>query len=561
MSKSKKKENNFVTIKDFETSFDDAKAKYLYNLQFKKQNPKEISSIKNLIGPEYEVWVLIYNLRDTLIKKKEIAYKKITKFDYNEILLGYSGYIEPIKDKTTAQLFLDVNDFLRNVKYYKNKQKTQQINEYRMVDLIEIISLAEKYRLLLHLFEMNISLYAYGNLPYEIFLKNNLDNFFKFHKNLNALEILYDQEVVLKSEIAMYYDIERKINPLLETKKSSYIFNANIAATMVNDRYDSEYKFITTKRIYSEVGCYYFLKDICFDHWEKGLIKNNDNFRRISCSKFYSSIEEFKLTHLLIGEAIEEDPLQTFLMDLNNNINKQKNNKLNYAFFKFNNYIYTNRKWLDEINMGDHLFSYFWANASKEEQKKFSDNYELFVSKILGDSYSFNSRNSVKYKKDGCVFEIDIVAEDENTIIFGEIKTTNVKEYYSSIIDNIKRNLNGKATNQLTRLKKHLNDLNVLNQIKITEESIKNKNLFFVIFSMTPDGIGQTNTFISVNLFLLEQMLCIYLEENKNITLEQSYEICLKKIKMCAKEGIKYKVNASFNKCLVSTNSNEIIRI
>ncbi|HCS37087.1 MAG TPA: hypothetical protein DIW48_10500 [Sphaerochaeta sp.] len=196
--------------------------------------------------------------------------------------------------------------------------------------------------------------------------------------------------------------------------------------------------------------------------------------------------------------------------------------------------------------MADHIFSDYWMKASKREHKTFSDKYEQTIAHILSDAaYGFAARAGVKYTIGENPYDIDIVAIDASSIIFGEIKTTNIRNDYPAIKNYINTRLNGKASSQLSRLKQHLEDPNVLQQIGITKNDLLKKNVCFMIFSTTPDGIGQSDEFLSVNLFLLELMLGAY--KKAGVSLRKAYEGIIEDMTLSGLNGRHYPVNVNLN--------------
>jgi len=84
----------YVTVEDFKENKEKAIIKYITQKQFYYENPINISKVKNLIGDNYRIWMIIYNDRNILKTKKREYNHYLKKYSFSEILLAYSFVIE-----------------------------------------------------------------------------------------------------------------------------------------------------------------------------------------------------------------------------------------------------------------------------------------------------------------------------------------------------------------------------------------------------------------------------------------------------------------------------------
>ncbi len=516
----KKKQNKFVSTNDFEKDIEMAKSKYIQMAQFIKQNPKKIESIRDLIGIEFDAWLFIYETRKDLLKKRENQLKTICiNNSIKDIFIAYSNYVKTYLVNTPPpRVFVYVNTFIKDVmRYNKKNYSLRMINDSS--SLLECIKKEEETFAELNSLQDKINLYVDNEVSYEIFYEKK---FFITEDNLKKLKFLYKgQEFLLRAELNKYEDYLRaQVWHLDESQPLDFNNRASLASTMIKDRFDPQYKFLTKDYIYKEVAFYYFLIDSFFPVIEKiQKINNsyNDDLIRFEYSQLLSFFKIF-MDMNKVNSSLNKNPLQTLLIDLDNY--KEDNSLLNYAFFKIGDTVYTNKRMLYNINMADHLFTHYWMKADIQEKRNFSANHEKVMTKFLTD-YKFKAKCNVKYRKDNQQYEIDIIAKDERSIIFCEIKTTNVKDNYYDIKKNIKGNL-CKAIYQLSRLKQHINDLEVQNQLDLSKNEISEKEIFYVIYSMTPDGVGQIDDFPYLNFYLFDILLQNYCTD-QNLTLKQAY--------------------------------------
>ena len=483
-----------------------------------------------------------------LLQKEKSIFRMFSCLSYEEILYAYSYYIElrictkeePRTFQSENGVFLAVNEFLKKIHEYRRQEEPSD-SKPSLQTVIEWILEAED--VLIHI--------RTGQ-----YKKGETDSDDRLYKKL----VFQQQEAFLRYETLMYVDACNKKNNMGINSELGGIDWACITETMIKDRIDPQLEFITLGRINQEVIPYYYIRDSMIGIWssfpENELCetlrpidrsiheKVKYNFLRISCKLLKAELG--KLINLLKLEGFEigNEPLQTLLTNLDSpDFNKTASS---FPFFQIGDYVYTNKRWLYRINFADHIFSDFWMNASKSEQKTFSDKYEQTIANILGnEANGFAARGGVRYKIEETPYDIDIVAIDASTIIFGEIKTTNIKNDYPSIIYNIDNRLNGKASSQLRRLKQHLKDPNALQQIGITKNDMSTKEIVYMIFSMTPDGIGQSDEFLSVNLFLLELMIGEH--KNTGVSLSKAYDGLIKDMTSFGLNGLDYPIRVNLN--------------
>lgn len=496
-----------------------------------------------------------------LLQKQKSIFKMFSCLSFEEILYAYSYYVEsrvrsgekPHTFQHGNGVFLAVNEFLKKIHTYRSQENQSEPKP----------SLQTVYEWILEADDVltRIRTGQYKKEEPDITPVNQVNQISSFPDDSPYKKfVLQQQETFLNYEIRMYVDAyKRKTNMRIDQEPGG-IGWADITQTMIKDRIDPHLEFITLGRINQEVIPYYYIRDSMIGNWEsfpenelsetwrqidrRTLETLKNNFLRVSCKSLKADLGD--LIHLLKleGFKIGNEPLQTLLTTLDSS--DFDKTALGVPFFQIGDYVYTNKLWLYKINMADHIFSYYWMKASKREHKTFSDKYEQTIAHLLSDAaYGFAARAGVKYTIGENPYDIDIVAIDASTIIFGEIKTTNVKNDYPSIKYNINHRLNGKASSQLNRLKQHLEDPNVLQQIGITKNDLLTKDVCFMIFSTTPDGIGQSDEFLSVNLFLLELMLGEY--KQAGVSLRKAYEGIIEDITVSGSNGWDYPVNVNLN--------------
>lgn len=473
----------------------------------------------------------IHESKKQLLQKEKSIFRRFSCLSFEEILYAYSYYLElrvrseekPHMSQNANGIYLAVNEFLKKIHEYRSqenqsnpKPSLQQVYDW----LLEAEGVLNRIR---------IGQYKKGEMDTDDKLKN--------------IHVLKLQETLIDFENKMYVGGYKEHRNIGENQELSVMDRAEITRGMVEERIDPNLEFITLKRINQEVIPYFYIRDCMIGSWEsfpenalsetwtpvdssihKTLKKN---FLRIPCKSLKAELD--KLINQLKEDGIEigDEPLQTLLTTLDSP--ELKKTASSFAFFQIGDYIYTNKRWLHGINMADHIFTDYWIKASKSEQKTFSDKYEQSIVHLLStEDNGFAARSGVKYRKEGALYDIDIVACDASTIIFGEVKTTNIKDDYPAIISNIKNKLNGKASSQLRRLKQHLEDPEMLQQIGIQSNDMSTKEVCFMIFSMTPDGIGQSDEFLSVNRFLLEWMLNV--RKENGVSLREAYDGLIKQM-------------------------------
>jgi hypothetical protein len=449
-----------------------------------------------------------------------------------------------------------VNEFLKKIHQYRSQEK-QSDDKPSLQILCGWITEAENVLTNIRTFEKPVDQNVNDDLNNPPLNQENQIPFFSDDGSYKKL-VLHYQGAFLRYQIQMYVDSYKKQKGLGIDQELNCLNWADITQIMLKDSIDPNQEFFTLGKINQEVIPYYYIRDSMIGIWESfpenelceilkpidGSINDTlkNNFLRISCKILKSELDKLIGGLKMNGFVIGNEPLQTVLTTLDSpGFGKTA---LSYPFFKIGDYVYTNKRWLYTINMADHIFSDYWVKASKREQKTFSDKYEQTIAHILSnEAYGFVAKGGVRYKIEETPYDIDIVASDASTIIFGEIKITNIKDDYPAIINNINNKLNGKASSQLTRLKQHLKDPDVLQQIGITKNDLLIKEVCYMIFSMTPDGIGQSDEFLSVNLFLLELMLGA--RKEYGVSLRKAYDGLIADMAMFGLEGRDYHVKVN----------------
>jgi len=473
----------------------------------------------------------ILESKKQLLQKEKSIFRRFSCLSFEEILYAYSYYLElrvrsgekPHMFQNGNGIFLAVNEFLKKIHKYRSQENHSDTKPSLQI-VYEWILEAEGVQNLIR------------TGPYEKG-ETDTENIFD---NIHVLPL---QDALPSWEFRIYVDYYKEQCNIGTDHQLDAIDWAGITRIMVENRIDPHLEFITLKKINQEVIPYYHIRDNMIGKWsffpenELGetwkpidwsiheTLKNN--FFRVPYESLKVELDKLIKHFKKDGVEIGDEPLQTLLITLDspNSIKTASG----FPFFQIGDYVYTNKRWLYRINMADHIFSDYWMKASKREQKTFSDKYEHAIAHLLStEANGFAARSGVRYKKEETLYDIDIVASDASTIIFGEVKTTNIKDDYPSIMSNIKNRLNGKASSQLRRLKQHLEDPNVLQQIGIPKNDMSTKEVCFMILSMTPDGIGQSNEFFSVNQFLLERMLLV--RKKVGVSLREAYDGCCIKL-------------------------------
>lgn len=496
-----------------------------------------------------------------LLQKEKSIFKRFSCLSFEEILYAYSYYLElrvrsgekPHTFQHRNGVYLAVNEFLKKIHTYRS-QENRSDDKPSLQTVYEWILEADDV-----LTRLRTGRYKKDEL--DTTPVNQVNQIPSFSDDSPYKKIVFQhQEDFLRYEFEMFVDFYKEKTNMSKDQEPGGIGWAEITQTMIKDRIDPHLEFITLGRINQEVIPYYYIRDSMIGNWEsfpenelsetwrqidRSIHKTlRNNFLRISCKSLKAKLSERIYLLKLEGFEIGNEPLQTLLTTLDSpDFDKAASG---VPFFQIGDTVYTNKRWLYRINMADHIFSDYWMKASKREHKTFSDKYEQTIAHILSDAaYGFAARAGVRYKIEETPYEIDIVAIDASTIIFGEIKTTNIKNDYPSIKYNINNRLNGKASSQLCRLKQHLEDPNMLQQIGITKNDLLTKDVCFMIFSTTPDGIGQSDEFMSVNLFLLELMLGAY--KKAGVSLRKAYEGFIKNMTLSGLNGWDYPVKVNLN--------------
>ena len=539
-----KNNTRYVTVDDFKNNPNLAIEKYKSNLQFIYQNPIKLIEIKTIIGHEYGIWTKLYN--DNIKIKKELKqqFNKLPNFSYEQLLFFYSLFISCgiNTDKSIQKKYIE-KDFLYNLNNFLKKIPKNKITDWhnKKLSAIEILSqFSEINKILSDLenFTFMCNVYANGGL---------VDN-----STNNEEYVLYQKEF-MSYENKMYIEELERINNK-EYKDFEYQELSSLILTIIKYKYDEDFQFIKTNYIEYTCGLYYIINN-SFTSFEEisphsFLITSNINCE----NEIYNNLDSLKrLKYKDLKTKINstfssfsnfrEDYIDLFIGKLGTsefNISKQF-----YPLFKIGEYVYINSDCFPAIkdpSFADYLFSLFWKNSNEQERKRYSTIFEDMVYHVFIDnSYNFSAEKNVKYSIDNKIYEIDVIARNEKTIIICEVKSTDTNYYFSEIEKNIRNTINGKAKNQLNRMKKDFKNQEVLKQINISKEDFEKKEIVYMIVSPGFDGVGQVDGIVSVNLYLLDFILTDNI--SSNIKIKESYENNLEKILFAAKNGLEYKIN------------------
>ncbi len=531
-----------VTIKDFRENLKKAIDNYKHNLQFLSQNPVEFEEIKEILGNDYREWIFFYKEYKRLNREKQIIFSKFPKLSYRQLLFIYSIYLEVVFEENTINIKSQL-DVIKNLNFFlkrfeKNKITTVESSVIAS-ELIPLISEVNRILQELENFQFMALLYADGDL----------NNKSKYSNILN-------QSSYKNYEKKMYIDsVCDNKNKVYDTFTDDDFIDLYL--TCIKDKLDSDFQFLKIDLVKKEI-CSYLYVFKSFDNWEQVfpselniIAKNEDKkivinnlfyFRRIKYDKLISELKIMYSKLKNFGLNFSDTYLEPFLVNLNSvDFNKDK---LDYIFFRIDDYVYSNSRYLcpiKDLPFDDFLFSYFWKTSDIKEKKKFSNNFEGIVFNIFNEKkYGFIAKKNIEYKIHNKSYEIDLLAYDAKTIVIGEVKSTDDNYWFSSIKRNETNNLNGKAKNQLQRMKQHLDNIEILNQIGLTQEDLIKKEVVFMIISTTFDGVGQVEGCVSVNIFLLDLLLSEYIKNNN--TINQIYKKILNKINYSATLEKEFKV-------------------
>lgn len=543
-SDNNEKKNKYVNVDDFKNNPNFAIEKYKSNLQFIYQNPIQLIEIKTIVGHEYEIWIKLYN--DNIKIKKEVKqqFNKLPNFSYEQLLFFYSLFISCCiyTDKSIQKKYVE-KDFLYNLNYFLKRIPKNKITEYNNEKLLAT-------EILPQFSEINKNL---SDLENFTFMCNVYANGVLLNKsNNNEKYVLYQKEF-MSYENNMYIE-ELEIINNKEYKDFEYLELYNLILTIIKNKYDWDFKCINTNYIEYNFGLFFYIINsfTSFEEisphsllitsnidCENEIYNNLDNLKRIKYkdlkTKINSTFSSFS--------NFREDNIDLLIGKLGTS--EFNTSKQFYPLFKIEEYVYINSECFPAItdpSFADYLFSLFWKNSNVQERKNYSTIFEDMVYKVFKDkAYNFSAEKNVKYSIDNKIYEIDVIARNEKTIIICEVKSTDTNYYFSEIEKNIRNTVNGKAKHQLHRMKKDFNNQEVLKQINISKDDFEKKEIVYMIVSPGFDGVGQVDGIVSVNLFLLDFILSDNI--SSNIKIKESYENNLKKILFAAKNGLEYKIN------------------
>jgi len=392
----------------------------------------------------------------------------------------------------------------------------------------------------------------------------------------------YKQNLLLKLQETY---IKKKIN--FQKKFMQYdnddliIKNFLLFYTYIKNDFDNTDTFIISKFITKEILSFYFIKYQHFDLWEEIPLNEFNHFvdtipkdrlkpikkhyRRIKYesliqniklffSKIYNSInnKEYCLEYFdytlnevsLLDKNIfklnsNDQLLETLLIcfDKNNTSSVRQNY---YQFIKIGEYVYSNKLWLGEQNLKDHLISYLWNKEYNRKGIQNKNNYPTYFEERIQNKFKeintksqktiFELKKNIEYEISDAKGEIDIIAEGEKVIVFCEVKSSYVRNSYDYVINNVNSKLNGKATSQLNRLKENINNLNLLQQLDLSIDLINTKEIFYLIVTNTPDFLGQSNDFPICDEVLLGSVLYRYMYKNMDLSFDASYKLVYKSL-------------------------------
>ncbi|MGD1815742.1 MAG: hypothetical protein ACPKNR_01800 [Pleomorphochaeta sp.] len=625
---------NYVTVDEFKENKEESIIKYIKQKQFFYENPINISEIKDLIGDNYRIWMIIYTERMDLIKKNKILKNKLLKFSYLELLINYSFLIEKESVNNIPYekygYLINLNKIFYNLKNTKNDETQIKVSNEIMFFLSEFIDSIN----LIDLFNLLISLYINDRIDFsgikksilvEILLNDddrkinmfgkrllsidkNSTEYFKIKDCLNYLKNNKQKfvDILLRKEP---YNKEYKKNVLLKLQERYNTLKINFyrdsipvqnipnfnnygkifinylsVYTYIQNDFDNTNTYISSSQISKEILSYYFIKFENFKTWEnipleeykivsniisKDMLSSFQlHFKRVKYKKLIKAIKLFfsklyyefnKNNYVLIyqnsqrkdfylGKEIfqlnnSDKLLETLIVSLNAG-SKLMIPGVDYQFFLMGEYVYTNEFLLAGQNYKDHLISYMWNNSLKNNddntlQKKIHDYARYFEKRVLNrfteantlsSDIQFDTKCNIKYKLDEINGEIDILTVSEKVIVFCEVKSSYVRNSYDNVIENISNKLNGKATTQLNRVKENINNSYLLKQLEIIPDDIKNKEIVYLIVTNTPDFLGQSNEFPIVDELLLGQILNLYINNNMELSFEESYEFLFKNL-------------------------------
>lgn len=444
---------------------------------------------------------------------------------------------------------MNLNRFIRSYNNHTKDLINLEVRNCNFTDdyYIEIIIRLEENIGLLR--ELNIVISLYMNNEIELEFESITDNSIKSKCNSTCKDVYRSiQDKLIRKENTMYSTFARQLmqndcNQLIKQGKTipkniqKHIIELTQASDTLHtiiDKYDKNKVLIDEEEVFTNSVMYYSIMNK-YSNWNDVFV--NSYINRLEDISPYSqnvwakkvvqdSLLIFKEKEFIsmvkkecfkrIGKVATKLKIYDLVYDWDNKDNELIN-KIDYPFIKIGDNIYINKSILYNINLADRWFSIFMESASKKSISSFSTEFEKSISEILS-SYGFKSYFSkdvlIKDKKVG---EFDFIGIDDKTLILGEIKISSFKNDFSQINTWSSTRIEGKASFQLEKLKSSLDDNKLKSFFEDLKIDYKNKDIVYIIYSCTPDGILLTENFISVNMYLFDEILSSYKTTEKSI--------------------------------------------
>lgn len=225
----------YVTVEDFKENKEKAIRNYITQKQFYYENPINISEVKDLIGDNYRIWMMIYKDRNILKMRKKEYNDYLKGYSFSEILLAYSFVIEK-NDKA----YLDFN-YLNIVGLdliIKNIKFSSKSNNIEKGTIFQCHFMLEQYLFILNafdVFDVVVDLYIQDRLNlskiddsilFEIVWGNDSEKLFL------CISVLFSEE----RGSTKYKEVEKRIDYLIQNKRKDVNF------LLRKENYNKDYK-------------------------------------------------------------------------------------------------------------------------------------------------------------------------------------------------------------------------------------------------------------------------------------------------------------------------------
>lgn len=519
------------------------------NEYLKKGFFNKIDGIKENLGNDYYIWLIISDIKQNYRKElKELLYK-ISGLDNKSLFIYLSSYIIT---RTIYKIYkhdntYKINDYNHNLEqkflYYHKKYNTKKNslipNERRIFRVFKKI---ENVINMVTQLEILIGLYSRNEVTFELSESKN-----KITGNENVeTELLRTLQNYLinnfnNAAAQSTFKIIERTEQLGETNLKNAIINTVSIPLEFSSLYgDSLNEFLDLKRIMDEAYLINSLVDIGNDTTEQTIqnylvLIDQNNWDEMTLFQYiyrddlimflpYNELYDF-LSDLYIKIGCITD-LQTnkfndlMIEDYIIDYNSIKKDNDPYFITKIGSFYYSNAYTYFYMNFVDRIYSKI-TNDPQINRKKISSSYEKYIETKFKEA-GFKTWNDFQFDYDiNDKYQFDVIACDEKTICIIEVKTTNFSYEYINVNNYWKTTIKGTALDrQLKRFKDYIDNEGFTNHLSDLGICGKNIDIVYGVITNCFDGIFLDNDKITLNGLLLDDLLNKYKNNDEGGLLE-----------------------------------------